>query len=291
MWMKKQFLGFILVFIFISASFTSFVGSQSLLEADASTSSPDFVDNPVEYRALLVGVETYPIYKLPFSVDQLEGFETTLLNGGNWKEENIVTVKNDRATKNVIQFRLNEFKEVADDNDITLFYFIGHGGKNRTNEYIRPIDDVIYDVELNQYLTNLSGKIIIVLDTCYSGGFIEELQGDNRVIVTASAKDEVTYQVADLRSGMFGYFFNMSFSWLSKNVEHSYFYTKFFMWLYGMKLSQDHDETIAVHPQIADGIQGPTRLIRRHRYINKIGELLSKMIEVHHTNQLWKMSS
>ena len=44
----------------------------------------------------------------------------------------------------------------------------------------------LWDYELADYVENIQGTIIYFLQPCASGGFISELSGDNRIILTAS---------------------------------------------------------------------------------------------------------
>ena len=49
----------------------------------------------------------------------------------------------------------------------------------------------IYDWELAEYLENIhAGKMVCILQPCYSGGFVNDLSGINRIICTASREDE-----------------------------------------------------------------------------------------------------
>ncbi len=67
--------------------------------------------------------------------------------------------------------------------------------------------DRVYAQELNSWINTLETKlgtgydftanpIIIVLGTCYSGSFMDELSKDGRIVVTASAADEPSYRGA-----------------------------------------------------------------------------------------------
>jgi hypothetical protein len=54
------------------------------------------------------------------------------------------------------------------------------------------IDDKVFDYELNDYTRDVPARrIIFVLNPCMSGGFINDLSGKNRVIITASKEDEL----------------------------------------------------------------------------------------------------
>jgi hypothetical protein len=82
-----------------------------------------------------------------------------------------------------------EISKSSNENDITIFYFSGHGtvddgsilcGTTNTNSGktlfdINQIDHdyLIKPVELKQKLSNIKGKKLIIIDACYSGYFKE----------------------------------------------------------------------------------------------------------------------
>lgn len=244
--------------------------------------------NGMTYRAVLVAIGFSQA--LPYSIKQLYGFQSMLLHGGNWKASNIVTLVENQATKVKIRAAIHSLAEAADDNDVSLFYFIGHGSGNDTSHCVLCYDDTsIYDVELNQYLANVSGSLIVIVDACHSGGFIEELAHENRVVVTACAKDEAAYQVADLKSGLFGFFLNLSLSWMTKNVEPSFFWAKMFSAYYSNKLAEQYGEEYRIHPQISDGSRGMTRVILKHSYARNIYQMMQAFLHESANNRLWRL--
>lgn len=291
---KTQLIATIVVFILcISLPFNPMVHAQIGQQDFLIQKTNDILskDDPVEYRAVLVAINTYDIYTLPYSVKQLENFKITLLNSGNWEESNINTIINTRATKNAIKSELSEIEQVTDDNDVTLFYFIGHGGKNKTNEYILTYDEQLYDVELAEYVYNISGKLICVFDSCYSGGMIKELKQSGRIIISASAADEPAYQVGELKSGLFGYFFNLSLSRFSKQTEHAFYLSKIFTFYYIFNLNKELDEPIRMRPQMYDGIFGPTRILRMFTFSNQFKELPNILFNHKTNNKIWEANS
>lgn len=94
-----------------------------------------------------------------------------------------------------------DFLTVDGDGSIGQTYF----GCNFEDifDFVRYIfgNDVqkLYDYELADYFGEIEGKITFVLQPCDSGGFIEELSGDDRIICTASRG----FQIADEWIGPF----------------------------------------------------------------------------------------
>ena len=75
---------------------------------------------------------------------------------------------------------------------IRILYYIGETNKavnNSASHYYMALDKPIYDWELNQILhsdKSNSSHMLIIFDTCYSGGYISELEHPGRVILAAS---------------------------------------------------------------------------------------------------------
>ena len=120
------------------------------------------------------------------------------------------------SDEEILKEVLNSFKEGGsrqlDDNDQLFFSYINHGNVNKDGDgffgfpiikfgqIIRyllsllgfPIDRFprLYDYELAEYIEGIEGKLIFALQPCKSGSFIEELSGENRVILTSTRADE-----------------------------------------------------------------------------------------------------
>ena len=277
----------VIILVVINMFSASIVISNQSIEVNNNlTTNFDSINNS-EYRAVLVGIGLDQ--GLPYSEKQLYGFKTTLLNGGNWKVNNIRNLTGNKATMYNIQSAFQWLADHADENDVSIFYFVGHGSTNATNEYILAYDLPIFDVELNEYLHNISGSIIVIIDACFSGGFIEELQAPNRIILTACGKNQVTYQVQDLESGMFGFFLNVSLAWITKNIEGTYHLTKVLTWIYGNKISREYGEDYMIYPQISDGNEQTTKIVYRHAYLKQIYQMILAMQDSDGKNYYWRM--
>jgi hypothetical protein len=116
------------------------------------------------------------------------------------------------ATKINIVAELQNLAASKDNDDVIAFIFSGHGAaSSKSTQYIcawdsDPVayDNDISDVEFASTLEGTeAGRIFIFLDSCYSGGFIPELESSNPigsvyVTTTSTAKgygyDEPTYQ-------------------------------------------------------------------------------------------------
>ena len=74
-------------------------------------------------------------------------------------------------------YEFNNIKEM-----ISYFIF-----KNNQDDY------KLYDWELGEYIENIhAGKMIFILQPCYSGGFINDLTGINHIVCTSCREDEIS---------------------------------------------------------------------------------------------------
>ena len=280
---KKTILTFVLVFILLNSSLVM-AGIQVEKQNDEIKIISDELPT---YRAVLIGIGESQ--GLPYSVNQLNGFKTTILRGSLFKQENIRTLFDEQATKEAIKNEIQWLANNSNEKDVSLFYFVGHGSKVTNNELIHASDNVIVDEELAVYVENITGSLIMIIDACYSGGFIEDLEMMNRTIISSCGSDEVAYQVHDLKSGMFGFFFNLSLSWYTKNIETSFLSAKILTKFYGKKLSNEHGEDYQVYPKISDNDPGLTWILFKHAYGKQLFSLIKKMIDEDGFNPLWRM--
>lgn len=142
-----------------------------------------FVDNPVEKYAILVGINDYPGEgdDLLASVTSMNAMYDLLTIRYGFPYENVFTFTDQSANSVPI---VNTFEHIVeeeriDSNDIFMFYFSGHGGNNSTgHEYVLLNDSRVYGGELNvlaEYLrTYHEPTVIMILDSCHSGGMAED---------------------------------------------------------------------------------------------------------------------
>ena len=242
-----------------------------------------------EYWAVLVAINNYGGSTLPFSINEITHFKNTMLNGGNWKESNIMMLTDEEASVEGIIHAIEWLESNADNDDVVIFYFVGHGKKEGNTESLLAYGGYISDRELDQYLDAVNGTIITILDSCYSGGFIEDLKQRGRIILTACGADENTYQVRDLESGIFGYFLNLTLESYTKFAEGTFLLTWLFSVSYSEKLSQRYNESYTIHPQFYDGTFLRTRLINRHSYLKNVFAEFFTTLSFAKNNKIFEM--
>ena len=183
--------------------------------------------NKTEYRAFLVGVGDYENFDFTngdlvspsYDVDRVHQVLNQCKFGSlNTEFSSILELKDTKATKSAILQGIESTFAGADSNDISYFYFRGHGFRGNDTSYLCPTDSKLYDLpyigiigesslisvdELEKVLSSIPGIKVVLLDCCYSGGFIgkgesvydELVEFNDNVIYTFSqslSKDPLT---------------------------------------------------------------------------------------------------
>lgn len=162
------------------------LGSLIFVSCSPISTTPSIEEeNKVVYRILITGVADYINYGS--GVDFGEAPSDALIDEiiSQWEfgpeRTQFSTVNyliDHEATKNnILQGIASTFSQ-ADENDISYFYFAGHGGRSVNVSYLCPADmtsslssKIIVD-ELEESLSAIPGTKVILLDSCHSGGFI-----------------------------------------------------------------------------------------------------------------------
>ena len=142
--------------------------------------------NPVVRRALLVGVGDYQYFPdiygnedlpaPPFDVDMMH----STLNNSSSEFSSFTELIDLQATKDAIINGISDAFSEADNDDVSYFYFSGHGTRaNNTSylcptevNYFSPVTAYLSVDELEDALSAIPGTKVIFLDSCHSGGFI-----------------------------------------------------------------------------------------------------------------------
>jgi len=149
---------------------------------------------PSVHRALLVGVGDYlygdnDLSAPPFDVDKMHG---TLSHSGDGFAL-INELKDLNATRSAILNGIASTFSEADADDISYFYFSGHGATVINISYLIPTDANEYTntcisvSELESALSAIPGTKVVFLDSCHSGGFIGKEIGEE--VVSAYPED------------------------------------------------------------------------------------------------------
>ena len=144
---------------------------------------------PVKYRALVIGQNAYTSRPLKGCINDADGMKLMLTSLTN---KYTVTEKTDLTASQIVASINSTFAD-ATDNDVSLFYYSGHGVQDTGT--LVGVDD--YGVSLDylaSMLSNIPGHVIVILDSCYSGMLIhsgrekEELARINENIIATFRK-------------------------------------------------------------------------------------------------------
>ena len=167
--------------------------------------SPPVV-TPIVYRAFCVGVGDY-LNDDGVTLTDLEAPEhnvnriVQVFNSCKFGSDEVLffsieSLKNLNATKTAIINGIASTFSGADENDVSYFYFCGHGAWDFITSYICPTDSLLtsYDNdisvdELEMALSVIAGTKVVILDSCNSGGFIGKGKGK----ITISKEDLASF--------------------------------------------------------------------------------------------------
>jgi uncharacterized protein YjdB len=133
------------------------------------------IERRVERRAILVGNADYPgkvndLGGPAYDVERLE----TVFNKADFEDKGDFAEINtyadlDRAG---LQQAIDDMKPLVGKEDITYFYYSGHGNTDGRTSSLCMMNDDVNVAELKEMLDELPGVKVVFLDSCFSGGFI-----------------------------------------------------------------------------------------------------------------------
>ncbi len=200
----------------IADGFYPTIRTGSVAAGQANSENLSLLAKPQRYVCwgVIVGVATYRYIDkdAPFA----DFNALTLCNRlyPIWGKDHLLLLLNENATMQSINGTMASWLAPRENqDDRILIFFSGHGG-NTTREYICPYDsysgsmeNAITDILLSDWLSVLdSQRITIILDSCYSGGFMPELSQAGRIVLAACRANETALACADLQHGLFTHY-------------------------------------------------------------------------------------
>jgi Caspase domain len=195
--------------------------------------------------AVVVGINDYSrLPKLKYAVNDAREFYRLLTETNGIPAHNITLLLNEEATiKNLRSALGTGLRAAAGPDDMVIIFFAGHGTAEADSEnqdgdglekYLIAYDtqpDDLYSTaipmrEISYIFKRIkSNRLIFISDACYSGAAggrtvnitgvrsrIEDeflariVQGNGKIIITASAANEVSVEKDDLQHGVFTYY-------------------------------------------------------------------------------------
>ena len=195
--------------------------------------------------AVVVGINDYPqLPKLKYAVNDAKAFQRLLVEKNLVPAENITVLLNEQATLRKLRSALGTgLKGAADSDDMVIIFYAGHGATERDamsmdgdglEKYILTYDSDPSDLfstalpmrDLALIFNRIrSERLIFIADACYSGAsggrtvsvtglraniadtFLDRIAaGRGKVIISASAANEVSVERDELQHGVFTYY-------------------------------------------------------------------------------------
>jgi uncharacterized caspase-like protein len=148
-----------------------------------------------EKYALVVGVGQFrnQIQPLQYANKDAYDFYVYLVDpaGGNFKRDNVVLLRDGRATRDATLDALKQIRERAQENDLVLLYFSSHGtppdkfGGVHLVTYdseVKPRERIwktsLTEYDLREFIQTVRAKrLIVLMDACYSNGAYGRVAG------------------------------------------------------------------------------------------------------------------
>jgi hypothetical protein len=186
------------------------------------------VNNDVKVWAVVVGVGSYEhMPSLRYTDDdayKLWGFLQSPEGGALPANQLRILVDEHATYRNIVETTKRVLMQ-ADENDVALFYFSGHG----LEDSFLPVDydgnrNILYHKEIRELIDNSRAKHkVVIVDACHSGGYkgfrstnvdrslahfyraFEQTRGGTALLLSSKEK-EYSLEDGGLRSGVFSYF-------------------------------------------------------------------------------------
>lgn len=159
--------------------------------------------------AVMVGISDYPGTgnDLPLTAEDARKLQQALQRQGTLAAES-VTLIDGQATRAGLRQAFQRVAAAAGPDDLFLFFYSGHGNQVRSqvsatepdgkNETIEMVDGSITDDELNEMFQQVrSNTALLVLDSCFSGGFARDVVSRPGVMGLFSSEEDLTSSVAE----------------------------------------------------------------------------------------------
>ena len=134
-------------------------------------------------RGLMVGIDHYdPTYinsPLNSCTNDAIGMKWSVLSdAGRWSPGNVSVLIDAQATKTAIRTAISQMAAAAVSGDLVVYFHSSHGGRHSGYDaYVATYNANYEDYELAADLATFQSgvTVIIIVDSCYSGGMFKEL--------------------------------------------------------------------------------------------------------------------
>ncbi len=165
----------------------------------------------IQIYGIFAGIADYPgeDNDLPLTDQDARRVRDALIEGAGMNPDNAYTLIDSDATRQNFQQALNDIGRTIDGDDTLVIFFSGHGNRvpradgpdsadpDGMDETMELYDGALLDDELADMLDNIdAGIILLVMDSCFSGGFSKDIISKPGRMGLFSSEEDVTSQVA-----------------------------------------------------------------------------------------------
>jgi len=195
-------------YLVTASAFAADTGGEYTLTvapADSATRTQAPTSSNARVFALSVGVADYArIEGLPFTDRDAEKLTETLDRLGVLAPQS-VTLTNAEATREAFTAALQRIAAEIGPDDLLLVFYSGHGDKvegvttemDGSSETIELYDAALHDWELAEMFAGITARTLLVLDSCFSGGFDQVIDQRVERMGVFSSDADVLSLVAD----------------------------------------------------------------------------------------------
>ena len=178
--------------------------------------APDAAPSPssAQTYGVFVGVGDYAgrLGDLPYTADDPHRILDGLLERTGMPADNAVVLTDEEATLANVRAAFEALRERVGPRDTFVFFFSGHGDRveqpagsrpessdpDGLDETIELVDGALRDNELDELLDGIDSELVlVVLDSCFSGGFSKDVISVPGRIGFFSSEEDVTSLVAN----------------------------------------------------------------------------------------------
>jgi hypothetical protein len=160
---------------------------------------------------VFVGISDYPGEgdDLPLTAQDAIALQAAFARGVGMTAEDSVLLTDSEATMAAVREAITRLGSQAGEDDTFVFFYSGHGGRLKRadfqqtdpdgmDETLMMVDGHILDDEFNTILDSVNaGTTLLLLDSCFSGGFSKDVITKPGRMGMFSSEEDVTSSLAD----------------------------------------------------------------------------------------------
>ena len=199
-------------------------GSYTLSVTDGTGNSQLIPNNgggyggdSTEIYGIFVGISDYPSFynDLPYTAQDAVLAHDAVRDFGGMNASNAILLTDEEATEANLRQAFQTLSARMDDDDTFVFFFSGHGNRvdirgpaetadlDGMDETIELYDNPMTDTQFDALLDSMPvERALIILDSCYSGGFAKDvISSPGRMGLFSSEEDVVSLVASKFEAG------------------------------------------------------------------------------------------